>query len=224
MPTCNKGGYLNIDKSFIFISYKFLSIKVIISSSRNTTISLDFETKVAIISSPSSFEMKFRNDLENHFEAYSQDHPNWEEYFMRGWSAPFRYHTIPTICCSCRDALQFFFCYNIIKFTCCMRQRWIIRHIDSLTTSTLPSQQSQPLQRHESTPPAPMVPIHATGVKHRRRPSSARPSIRTSTAPSLTTTSPTVATAAVRESLAGGGWNGELQFILICIFLTSSYS
>ena len=80
-----------------------------------------------------------------------------------------------------------------------------LRHIDSLTTSTLPSQQSQPLQRHESTPPAPMVPIHATGVKHRRRPSSARPSIRTSTAPSLTTTSPTVATAAVRESLAGGG-------------------
>ena len=168
--------------------------------------------------------MKFRNDLENHFEAYSQDHPNWEEYFMRGWSARFRYHTIPTICCSCRDALQFFFCYNIIKFTCCMRQNHI-RHIDSLTTSTLPSQQSQPLRRHKSTPPAPMVPIHATGVKHRRRPSSARPSIRTSTAPSLTTTSPTVATAAVRgancmeESLAGGGWNGEIIFFLLFVLL-----
>ena len=76
------------DKIFIFITYKFLSIKVILSANQNTTIS---KQKSQSFRDLSSFEMKFCNDLENHFEAYSQDHPNREEYFMRGCSARFRY-------------------------------------------------------------------------------------------------------------------------------------
>ena len=57
---------------------------------------------------------------------------------------------VPTICCSCRDALQFFFCYNIIKFTCCMRQNHPPHRFVDNVDAPQPTEPAAPATREDA--------------------------------------------------------------------------
>ena len=167
--------------------------------------------------------MIFRNDLENHFEAYSQDHPNRKEYFMRGCSARFRYvwcqrYVVGVyVCCTTLTYILQYLLSTTLDFLGHKNSHMyetirIISAAYSLTTYRSPANRASRSSDTRGHPPAPRMPSHSTGAGEARRlPSSACPPKHGRAPIRTTTTSSTVAAAAVRgpnhtqESLAGGG-------------------